>query len=392
MPEESAKKKKIIITVLSGLILYLVAAGISYAAFRYLGESEILEPTIPVADLPEGLRVDLSQPKTEECPLNGEMFTKDERKIWEQRRPLTVMIENHEEARPQSGLSSADVVYEVVAEGGITRFMAVFYCGASAQDVIIGPVRSARTYFLDFASEYGDYPLYAHVGGANKPGPANALGQIEDYGWLYKGNDLNQFALGFPVFWRDYERIGHPVATEHTMYSNLDKLWEVAHKRGLDAKDDEGNSWDETFTSWSFKDEAEEADKGTVSKISFDFWDYPQYSVVWDYDQAANLYKRSNGGTSHQDLNNDQQLEAKTVVIVFMSEKGPIDELKHLLYTTTGKGKAIVFLDGKAIEGSWNKAKRQSRMKFTDSKGKEIELNRGKIWIEVVPAGNEIDY
>lgn len=385
--------KKLILTILGGLLLYLVSTGISYASFRYLSKPVEIPgiPTLPQAK--SGFRVDLSAPKTEECPLNGGMFTKDEKKIWEQRRPLTVMIENHTDAHPQSGLSKADVVYEAVAEGGITRFLAVYYCGASAEEVTIGPVRSARTYFLDFGSEYGDYPLYAHVGGANLPGPANALGQIGDYGWLKKGNDLNQFAIGFPVFWRDYERIGHPVATEHTMYSTTDKLWEVAHKRGLDVQDDMGNRWDKNFVSWNFKEEAKEDKRGEVNKISFDFWSgYKDYSVVWEYDRQANLYRRLNGEAPHKDLNNGEQIVAKVVIVQFMEEKGPIDELKHLLYKTTGKGKAIIFQDGQAIEVTWTKPKRQERTKFTDAKGKEIEFNGGQVWIEIVPAGREVSY
>jgi hypothetical protein len=386
-------KRKLVLTIVGGLLLYLASTGVSFAAFRFLGQPTEMGPISPLPEAREGLRVDLSQPKTEECLLNGGMFTKDERKIWEKRRPLTVMIENHAEARPQSGLSRADIVYEAVAEGGITRFLVVYYCGGSAEDVVIGPVRSARTYFLDFASEYGDYPLYAHVGGANLPGPANALGQIGDYGWLRKGNDLNQFSIGFPTFWRDYERIGHPVATEHTMYSTTDRLWEVAHKRSLDAKDDEGEKWDESFKVWEFKDEADLDERGGVEKIDFDFWsNYSEYSVSWQYDREANLYQRFNNSQAHKDLNNDEHLQAKIVIALLVKEKGPIDELKHLLYTTTGKGQAFVFQDGQVIKGTWQKEERESRTKFLDSRGKEIALNRGLIWIEIIPAHQEVEY
>jgi len=387
------KRKKIILTCLGGLALYLLSTGISYAAFRYLVgpvEPALVSP-VPVEEA--RLRVDVAAPKTEACPLNGQLFTKGERQIWEKRRPLGVMIENHVEARPQSGLSQADVVYEAVAEGGITRFLAIFYCGASAQDVIVGPVRSARTYYLDLVSEYGDYPLYAHVGGANKAGPSNALGQIGDYGWLAKGNDLNQFSIGFPVFWRDYERMGHPVATEHTMYSTTDKLWEVAQKRGLTAVDDEGNRWDENFVAWKFKKEAGSEARGDVNQIEFSFWSgHPEYSVRWQYDQEKNEYRRFNGGQPHLDLDNDQQLKAKVVVVQFMKERGPINELKHLLYQTIGSGKAIVFQDGQAIQARWTKKSRQSRTIFTDSRGREIEFNPGPIWIEIVPMGREVSY
>lgn len=385
------KKKKLLPMIVGGVILYFLSTGISYAAFRFL-----VGPIAPgmISPLPVGearTRVDLNAPKTETCPINGEMFTKGEKQIWEGRRPLTVMIENHSDARPQSGLSKADVIYEAVAEGGITRFLVVYYCGAAAEDFIIGPVRSARTYFIDFASEYGDYPLYAHVGGANVPGPVNALGQIADYGWLAKGNDLNQFSLGFPTFWRDYERLGRPVATEHTMYSTPDKLYEIAHERGLDAQDDDGNRWDEDFQSWQFKDDAQE--KGGLDKIEFDFWSgHQEYSVNWQYDQESNRYFRFNGGQEFKDLNNDEQLKAKVVIVQFMVEKGPVDALKHLLYTTTGTGKALVFQDGQVTKATWNKKDRQSRTIFEDSQGEEIKFNRGQIWLEIVPVGQEVSY
>lgn len=383
------RQKKLIPSILGGIVLYLISTGISFAAFRFL-VGPVTPGVSPVAVEEARTRVDLSAPKTEACLLNGGMFTKGEKQIWEKKRPLTVMIENHAEARPQSGLSRADIIYEAVAEGGITRLLGVYYCGAAAEDIIIGPVRSARTYFMDFASEYGDYPLYAHVGGANKPGPANALGQIGDYGWLGKGNDLNQFSIGFPTFWRDYERLGHPVATEHTMYSTADKLYDIAHQRGLDAKDDKGNKWDEDFRYWQFKDDGE---KGSVNDIKFNFWSgYKEYEVNWQYDTENNQYLRFNGGQAHKDLNNDEQLKAKVVIVQFMREKGPIDELKHLLYTTTGTSKALIFQDGQVIQGTWNKAKRISRTIFKDSKGKEIKLNRGPIWIEIVPAGKKVSY
>ena len=188
--------------------------------------------------------VDNSEPKTEECPLNGEMLGRSLKDKWVTRRPLGIMVENHTEARPQSGLSSADVVYEAVAEGGITRFLAVFYCHDAA---FVGPVRSARIYFLRTIQGYGDHPLYAHVGGANTDGPADALGEIEDLGWA-NYNDLNQFSVPFPNFWRDYERLPDR-ATEHTVYTSTSKLWDYAKtKRDLTNVDDKGVAWDANFT------------------------------------------------------------------------------------------------------------------------------------------------
>lgn len=389
-------RKKMILMSLAGLGLFLLSTGISYAIFTKTSFGKSSTATaLPTPPPGSKFRVDLTKPKTEECVLNGQKFTKEEKDIWAKRRPLAVMIENHTDARPQSGLSRADIVYEAVAEGGITRFMGIFYCGASALDVTLGPVRSARTYFLDFISEYADFPLYAHVGGANTPGKANALGQIGDYGWLKKGNDLNQFAIGYPTFWRDYERLGREVATEHTMYSTTDKLWKVAEKRNLTNVDDKNASWDKTFTKWQFKDEASATDRGSISPL-VSFWTgYSDFDVKWQYDSANNEYLRNNGGKPHLDKNDDSQLKAKAVVTVFMKESRANDGYEnnlHLLYADTGSGKAIVFQDGKAVEGTWNKKDRKSRMIFKDAPGKEIKFNRGQIWIEIIPLGKEVVY
>lgn len=375
--------------VLAGLVgLYLLAAGLSYFAFSYFTQGGISVPLSPAGG--KKVTVDKTAPKTEECPINGQKFTRDERKVWESRRPLSVMIENHEEARPQSGLSNTDVVYEAIAEGGVPRFLAVFYCGA-AEEVQIGPVRSARVYYVDWASEYGDYPLYAHVGGANKPGPADALGFIRKYGW--EGyNDLNQFSIGFPTFWRDYERLGRPVATEHTMYSTTEKLWEEAAERSLTNVDKKGNAWDADFEKWKFKD-GQPSTSPRAGKVSFPFWSgHNMYVVDWEHDSSTNMYKRVNGGQVHKDLNNDAQLQAANIVILYTRAKGPIDELKHMLYDTIGSGKALVFQNGDVITADWRKKSRESRTKFTDKKGKEIEFVRGPIWIEVLDPSSKVEY
>lgn len=376
--------------VIFGLIgLYLLSTGLSYTLFSFLLPTA---RTVSPQDISKTRgRLDLSAPKTEECPLTGAKFTKGEREAWEARRPLGIMVENHEEARPQSGLSRADIVYEAIAEGGITRFLAIYFCGASAEELIVGPVRSARTYYLDWISEYADFPLYVHVGGANKPGLADALGQIRKYGWDGY-NDMNQFSIGFPTFKRDYERLGRAVATEHTMYSTTDKLWDVAAKRSLTNKNKDGVAWDDGFARWKFADGSPSQNQD-MTRITFPFWaGHSQYEVAWIYDSAVNQYKRENGGQPHKDLNNDQQIQAASVIVMFTKVKGPIDELKHMLYTTGGSGKALVFQNGTVIQGKWEKKDRTARTKFVDNNGKEVSLVRGPIWIEVLSPDTDVEY
>lgn len=400
-------QKPLVKALLIGLLTYLLSAGAGYAVTTYLYSPESGGPLTPLATPPigGGLNIDPSAPKNAECPINGQMFTSIEKKVWESRRPIVAMIENTTDARPQSGLSSADILYEAVAEGGVSRFGAVFYCGVAAQDTIIGPVRSARTLWVDLASEY-NYPLYTHVGGANcgssDPRTCNtdkrvqALEQINQYGWGgAKGNDLNQFSIGFPTFWRDYERIGRTVATEHTMYSSTEKLWKYASGvRGWTNKTPDGKSeWKDKFTPFTFKDDASDDKRGTTGKISFGFWEnYHDFDVIWTYDKASNTYSRENGGAPHKDLNNDATLTAKVIVVQFVKEVGPVDEHKHLFYDIISSGKALVFQDGTVTEATWSKKDREARTTFTDSKGKKISFNRGKLIFEILPSDNKVEY
>lgn len=375
--------KRRLLSVLIALVVYALATGVSYALFQQSSEKNIVKAPLPKNG--EKLAFDPGLPKTEPCPLNGTLYSNEQREWWEQHRPLAVMIENHQESRPQSGLSLADVIYEAVAEGGITRFLAVFHCQDASP---IGPVRSARTYYLDFASEYGSSPLYAHVGGANAPGPADALSQIEEYGWAGY-NDLNQFSIGFPTFWRDYDRLGHTVATEHTMYSTTTKLWNFAKSRKLTQVDKKGTSWDEDFVSYKFKDDAGKSERSSSQSIHLEFWGkYKQYAVEWVFDKESNLYKRNNGGVSHVDKNNNKRLTAKNIIVLYMQELNANDGYEnniHLLYKTKGSGKAIVFMDGKQITTSWRKDSRTARTQLFDEDGNMIKFNRGTIWFEVLP-------
>lgn len=377
------KLQQILVTIILAVLVYVASTSLSLQIFsRTLGFSgEGLVTSLPSAS--NTVEEDPNAPKTEMCPLNGSMHTKQARDSWEKRRPLAVMIENHVEARPQSGLSSADVIYEAIAEGGITRFMALFYCNLS--DVQVGPVRSARTYFLDWQGEYDS--LYAHVGGANTPGPADALGQIIKY----RIKDLNQFGIGFPTFWRDYQRLGHPVATEHTMYSTTQKLWEIGAKREWTNVDETGSEWSKSFTLWKFKD----GKAGSSQNVSVNFWDGNDYKIEWNYDSSSNTYKRKNGGSDHIDLNNKKQLASSNVVVQFERESNANDGYEnnvHLLYGTTGSGKALIFQNGTVIDGKWTKVSRISRTKYTDSTGKEIEFVKGQIWIQTVPEGAKVSY
>lgn len=402
---EPSKPK--LVLIFFGLVVYLLSAGVSFATFSFF------QPGLPVVVGPVEKKAAgkfkppekkyASLPKTEECPISGARYSKPERELWEKRRPLGVMVENSAVARPQSGVSFADVVYEAVAEGGITRLLLVFYCQEAE---VVGPVRSARTYYLDWISEYGDFPLYAHQGGANTPGPADALSQITRFGW--RGyNDLDQFSVGFNAYFLDTDRLGRDTATEHSQYTSTLKLWDfAARKRGLtevalDEVSGESSAWGTTFGRWKFKEDAGIGERPQSLAVEFNFSGVQasylgDYAVRWQYDHDSNSFLRFNGGKPFSDLDTGGQILAKNVVIQFMAVSVADDGYeeeghgRHLLYGTKGTGRAKFLVDGKVVEGTWSKKSRTDRTRFFDQNGVEIKLNRGQTWIEALPIGQVV--
>ncbi|MDO8488472.1 MAG: DUF3048 domain-containing protein [bacterium] len=391
-------KKNLYLYILAGVSLFIFTVGTAYLILGWIGGKNPLIPgstTSPTAQVTNRRsKIDPNLPRTEICPLNGAKYSKPEKDIWEKRRPLAVMIENHQESRPVSGLSSADIIYEAVAEGGITRFMGIFYCGISALNETLAPVRSARIYYTQTVPEYD--ALYNHVGGAGRCEDPTVDERAKALCYISRNKikDMDQFGLDFRACHRLTNRLDHDVAYEHTMACYTDELYKVAEKRGwtnVDANN-KNVAWDKNFVPWKFKDEAATTGQAATS-IKFDFWSSDKdYSVEWQFDSTANAYKRLNGGTASLDLNTNEQLQAKNVVIQFVKETGPVDEHKHILYEVIGKGKMILFQDGKAFTGTWSKASATGRTKYLLDNGQEVKFNRGQIWIEWIPAGNTVEY
>lgn len=406
-----SEMKKLPITLIASLLgLYLISSSISWVAFSYL-KGEPSSKKNNNSDLTG--KIDEGLPKTESCPINGEMYSKPAREIWETRRPLTAMIENHADARPLSGVSRADVVYEAVAEGGITRFLGVFYCDASVSDFRLAVIRSARVYYINWAAEYGKSPIFLHWGGANnicsncyggvkergKIQPeVDAFKLLDKIGWRNGtyGNDMDgQSNIGYPALKRLPNRISdeEDAAAEHQPTAYIGEVYKEAEKRGFNFKDSDDVAWDENFRSWLFSDDKPVvSDK--ISEISFSFWsNKPDYDVLWKYDETSNAYKRFNGGKEFVDLEYDnKQIEVKNVLVQFVKEKGPVDAELHMNYEIVGKGDILIFNNGSVTEGTWKKDGVASRTLFFDEKGKEISFVKGKIWVEAVPTGSKISY
>lgn len=289
-----------------------------------------------------------------EAPLTGELVDP----AIAAKRTLAVVIENHPDARPQSGYNDADVVYETLAEGGITRTLALFQSKDSKE---IGPVRSARDYFIEWLSEYN--AIFAHVGGS-----APALATISSA----HIPDLNQFANG-NYYWRATDRYA-----PHNVYTTTEKLYAAAKANKLDVTG--------APKPFSFKDDAKEADRPATQKITVNF-SGPLFQVTYAYNPKTNTYARSVAGVAAKDKNTGVQVTPKNVIVEYTSVVPYInDEGAQGVHIGTAAGKGVFFQDGKAIEISWSKSSRNSRTIYKGLDGKEVQFNRGQTWIEVVPA------
>jgi len=276
---------------------------------------------------------------------------------------VAVVIDNFSLARPQSAIADANLVYEIQAESYITRFLA-FY-DLSAPLVKIGPVRSARDYLIDIASEYG--AVFVHSGGSPE-----ALDRLKNERAVY---DLNEFfSSNQDYFWRDNNKYA-----PHNLYTSVGMLKDLKEDSSLNSNGD--------YRSWKFKDDSKA--RGDISNIRIDFSsDTAKYQVVWKYDKEINSYKRWQNNQPHLDENN-KSIIAKNIVVQIARMK-VIDDVGRKDINLDGTGDALVFQDGAVVESSWIKEK--SRTLFLDQHDNEIKLNRGTTWVEIVPTWLEVVY
>ncbi len=390
------KGKRIAFTIGTATLAVAILAFIGYGCYSYWYWNIKSSDWSKLFPSTEDLNVAPTQKRDQPAPLNGVYYSKEQADIFMNRKPLAILVNNHVQARPHYGLSKADLVYEAVAEGGITRFLAFFH----AQDVDqVGPVRSARVYHLDWAAEVNSW--FAHWGGsymdaddkANIDNPnynftcdpeADSYAYINELGVP----SLDRAWLGDTAYWRDNSR---NVAMEHTGYTSTQKLWHEAPNRYPEP------GWREfrDFERWLFKVDAEEFERGPAGKLNIDFWQgYSDYHVIWEYDPSTNLYTRYQGGELQVDAgNSDAPLEAKNIVVQFIEQSFFNDRKNHIRYKTTGTGTALVYLDGKEIQAEWHKESPRERTIFYYAHTSDpIEFNRGQIWVEAVPAGSAVSY
>lgn len=275
-----------------------------------------------------------------------------------------VMVENSADAWPLSGLDQAFLVIEAPVEGNIPRFITFFSGEQDASGQVtpavekIGPVRSARPYYLDWASEFD--AIYAHVGGSPE-----ALDLIQGRsGFL----DLNEFSQG-EYFWRDVPRRQAP----HNAYTSTAELGKSVAELQPPAPN---------YGTWLFKDDAPIG--ANPASLAINWGEGSLYDVAWTYDPGTNAYTR------HEDGSEDKTQDGHTItannVVVMASDITVVDGVGRRHIRTLGSGDALVVQDGKIILGTWKKDTVDTRLRFYAADGSEIKMNAGKTWIEVVPS------
>ena len=266
-----------------------------------------------------------------------------------------VMIDNLKAARPQSDLDKADLVYEIIAEAGITRNFALFYHQEAEK---IGPVRSARGYFVQLARGY-DAPL-VHAGGSQE-----ALAMIPQIGV----KDFDEIYNSGAYFWRDKTR-----KKPHNLYTSTDKLLQGAKTKKYELKTPFLQPLGTEWTGTPFTGEL---------IVDYSITNYP-YKASWRY--LDERYERSINGKPHV-MEDDISITADNILIMvtkittYVKDNIPLSDVK-----VVGKGDLISYIDGKKIKGYWQKQTVKDDLKFYDEQGDLLKLKRGTTWIQVVPS------
>jgi hypothetical protein len=329
------------------VLLLLIAGGVGYALTHK--KPATLQPIPKVTDAS----------KTVPSTLTGLPVDP----IVNKRTVTGVMIENSTWARPQSGLGQAGVVFEAIAEAGITRFLALYQDTAPKN---VGPIRSARPYFLrwDLAFDAG----YAHVGGSPE-----ALADINK--WHVR--DLNQFYNA-----SYYHRISSRAAP-HNVYTSIAKLNQLEVNKGYKTS---------SYTGFARKKKAFRPKNQPITACSINFAiSSAEYHVHYTYDPKTNSYNRSEGGVPHTDANGNKRIRPVVVIAMVMHYNLERDGY-HSNYGVIGSGRAFIFQDGKVAKAIWVKKDNTSQLAFKDSQGKTVPLNPGQTWLTAVSSESQVTY
>lgn len=339
------KRHRTLTYIIVGVLLILIASGITFALLYQkpvaVSVAHVQKPK------PKPKPVVYYSPLTGE-PVPDEAATKQ--------AVTAIMIENSPDARPQSGLKQAGIIYEAVAEGGITRFLTLHQ---QDKPQLIGPVRSLRIYYVDWLAPYN--ASVAHVGGS-----AGALQEIRNGSY----RDIDQF-FNAGSYWRATDRYA-----PHNVYTSFAKLDALNAAKG--------------YTTSSFsgfpRADAKPSSAPNATNITINI-SGPLYNTSYTYDKTTDCYNRFLAGAPHTDRE-EGQITPCVVIALKVDMTNVFEDGYRESVTTVGSGQAVIFQNGTAQEVTWHKPDRASQLTFTDSAGKEVPLVRGQTWITAVPNGS----
>jgi len=282
-------------------------------------------------------------------------------------RPIAVMINNNHAAWPHAGLDDAYITYEILAEGGITRLMALFKDQDTAK---IGSVRSARPYYLDYALE--NDAIYVHFGWSN-----DAKSDISALGV----DNINGLTAS-SAFWRDTKL---KKASEHTAFTSIERIKEYAKEKGYDRDTNK-----DLLLNYSV-DEIDLSKKDDALKADDIFIKYSYYTnSSYKYDANNKVYMRSMSGTAHTDAITGKQYSYKNIIISVIKNYS-YDSYGRQKLENIGSGDGYYITNGYAIPITWKKSSRSSQTVYTDKEGNEIKVNDGNTFIQITPVGQDLN-
>jgi hypothetical protein len=299
------------------------------------------------------------------APLTGRLVAPN----LARRRVIAVMVDDLRPARPQAGFTAASVVWQAPAEGGIPRYMMVFQEGDPPS---VGPVRSARDYFVAWAAEW--QAIYVHSGGS--PGALSLL-RAEGRGQLVWNAD--EFRWGGRYLWRVKTR-----SAPHNVYTDGKHLRSL--QKALKAPDPEAPS----AAAWRFGPAGPLQQRPVGGRIQVV---YPANTITYAYDRSTNTYLRSVTGEKAQvDAGTDVRVAPTNVVVMLMSFAPLRDGTtkKRLEAAYIGSGTAWIATNGQTIKGTWRKKAIDAPTLFFDAAGKPVTLTVGQTFIQVLPKGSKV--
>ena len=278
-------------------------------------------------------------------------------------RPVAVMINNLSAARPvQSGVMDAYIVYEIIVEGGITRYMAVYKDKDTAK---IGTVRSSRDYYLDYALE--NDAIYVHFGWS--PQAQELIGKLGV-------NNIN--GLYDDAFWRDNPM---NLAYEHTAYTSMDKIMKVAKNKGYRLTSEK-----DLLLNYSADEVSIENEESSLKADNVSIRYSNVVTTSYKYNPTDKLYYRSVNGSVQKDYVTKKQYTTKNIIISYV-DNGNIsnDNKGRQELNNIGTGKGYYITDGYSIPITWTNTSRNEQTVYKILNGEEITVNDGNTFIQIAP-------